>query len=389
MLYFFKFGNEYLLHTRTRLEKQDFKAFHGKKFSIIDIVSCIRNVEIVFETIKLYELREGKSATDDNDYDVKYYTPEPEMKYIYEYFYIFDKRCLELLKEYFGYKVYIYSKKEVKELRKKKVQTSLYSSIVFNEEDDYVNLILKKKNGNNTVKTPFIYLDYFILRLNDMLTVKNIEKSMYDREKGELYNRNERGIVETDDLSEFYKNQKIELVKREFKLTTKAFKYYRYDYNFGQFKTIYIDYKEKNGREIKRDKRFEREREKDRNEYFKEVFESIKQDKLEEKKAHERFTNREFKEPLNKWKNKSCCLNDLEKELDKLDYRIAYEYLRINTSPKIYNIFYYEHYEKGKHLDKIVMLAVKEAKKSEYIMNMVKEHERLRMPSLEKEVLYS
>ncbi len=385
MLYFFKFGNKFLLHTRTRLEKQDFKAFHGKKFSIIDIVRCLINIKIVHNTIKLWELRPKSNNDDDDEHDVKYYTPEPEMKYIYEYFYIFDKLCLELLEEYFGYTVHVYSKKEVRELRKKKVRTSVYSSIDFNENDNIVNLILEKKNGEKTIKTPFIYLDYFVLRLNDILTVKNTEKSIYkNKVNGEC--------VETNNLYDFHNNQKTELVKREFNLTAKAFEYYRYIYNFGQFKTIYVEHRLKTKKEIKDDGIFEREREIIRNEYLEEVLESFnqqhQQNKLRDEKKSKEFwenNNKEFKEPIDKMKNYLCCINDLKKGLDKYDYRIAYEYLKINI---LSNVPYNAKYEK-KDLDKIVMLIVKEAKKSDYIMEKVKQQERLRIPSLEKEVLCS
>lgn len=298
--------------------------------------------------------------------------PDPEMSYINEYFYIFDDR-ISILKEYFGYNVHVYSNKEVRELRKKKVQTSIYSSIIFNKDfdknDDTVSLILEK-NGSKKVKTPFIYLDYFILRLTDMLTVKNTEK--------------------------YLSLKSTEVIKREFKLTTKAFEYYRYIYNFGQFETVYIDYRKKKTRDFKEDAEFERECQKTREAYSEYVLETIKQQiresdlRKKEKLDIERGKlNKEYIKPVNRWKNQADFLNDLEKELGKPDYCIAYEYLRVHVPPEIHNIFYNEHYERVKHLEKIVMLAIKEINKNKVLGERDNEQNRTRVRSLEKKVLYS
>lgn len=330
--------------------------------------SCIINTESIFKTIKLI-----KENNEGIEVEVRY-THEPEMEYKRENFNIFFKHGLEYLKEYYDYNIHIYSKKEVRELRKKKVQTSVYSSIIFNKEDDYVNLILEK-NGNKTLKTPFIYLDYFILRINDMLIVKNT-------------------II---DLLE--EKEKTELVKREFKLSNKAFEYYRYLYNFSKFETVYVDYKQKNGRELKRDGKFERDRKEAFEKYSKEVDASIQQQIIKNKEVRERNRNREYKEPIDKWKNRKFFYNDLEKELNEPNYRNVYNYLKTQTPTNIVDIFRYEQYKKEEHFEKIILLATEEIKKERSIdRNKIakewalkqweKKHGKIQKPSLEKEILY-
>ena len=204
---------------------------------------------------------------------------EPEIGHKHQYFHIIEKNLLELLETHYGYSVHVYSKKEVRELREKKTKKTLYDTIDFNEEN--VNLILKK-NGRKILKTSVCYLDYFTLRLTDMLRVKNT-----------ITSKNREGNIEN--IDDFYVNQKTELVKREFSLSLKAFEYYRNIYNFPQFKNVYINHRTKKESVSKEDKEFMKKIEKNRNDYAKEITESINQQrqehKLKQKKAYENKFN--------------------------------------------------------------------------------------------------
>ena len=129
-LYFFKFGNLYLLHTRTSLEKWAFSRLYKtknkeKRFSLIWSIKRPIFIENEYEIMKL-----NGDDYDETNYS-QYHTPKSDIQENNEHFYYFDNR-VKLLEEYYDYNVHIYSKKEVRELRKKKAKTSLYSSIVFN-----------------------------------------------------------------------------------------------------------------------------------------------------------------------------------------------------------------------------------------------------------------
>ncbi len=333
----------------------------GKHSRHIEPITCY----LIEERIPLRIIYDDIDDDDNEESSYPRHTPENETITKKERFYICNKLGLEILETYLDYSVHIYSLKEIRDLRERKAQTSLYTAIHFEKKS--VNLILIKKEKKN-LKTPFIYLDYFILRLYDMLTVKNTIKII---ENEHYYDKN----------GKYKEKLKRETIKREFKLTLKAFDYYRYSYNFNELKFV------NHGIKTKRERKRERECEG----FWVEELESIKQQELEAIKqqelAHERFfSNKEPKLSIDdRCENQWYCSNDLEKELDKLNYRIAYEYLKINT---LRNVPYEAKYEK-KDLDKIVMLIVKKAKKDEYIMEKVNQQKEFIPPSLEKPILYS
>ncbi len=146
-----------------------------------------------------------------------------------EFFNLFSKHALEKLKS--KYTIHIYSLKEIKYMRnKKKFQNKAYRHIFHDKE--WVNLLIKKEKRERYIPTPFIYYDYFILRVNDILRIEN---NVIIEHEGE---ENQTRIPTTRTLN----------------MSVKAFEYYHYIYNFISFHTtIYTQNEREPNKELMRE----------------------------------------------------------------------------------------------------------------------------------------
>ncbi|MBA7494635.1 hypothetical protein ES702_05212 [subsurface metagenome] len=198
-LFFFRFRQKFLFHPRTIIKKKHFKMFEKK----IEILS------FPLTEYYSYGYKFRFPEEDEDEDDIKWgsgFTPNPEPEIKYERAFLFDKTELKEL-EILGYSNHIYSPKEIRDLRQKKRERHKKYALIKRGKKSVKLLLI-----GTQVPTPFIYLDYFILRKNGMLEVENKVKI------------NENG--------------KREVIKRDFELKLKGFDYYCYSYDFVYSKDI-------------------------------------------------------------------------------------------------------------------------------------------------------
>lgn len=217
VLYFFKLGNKYLHHPRSKLRRGDFallNMFNAKRAEHIKL-----NEEVIRVIISVWENQTTTTPEGEVNFELGWggnTSHKNKSMYHREYFNLFSKQALEKLKT--KYTIHIYSLKEIKYLRnKKKLQCQAYKHIHYSKE--IVSLLIEKKKREKMIPTPFVYHDYFILRVYGSLTITN-----------DTFITNQNTEDETRTAT-----------KRSITMSMKEFEYYKHIYSFVSFHTTHYN----------------------------------------------------------------------------------------------------------------------------------------------------